>query len=459
MTMAAPPADPAVQPGEQRSIPPFQIYLAARVVAAIGAFVVLRLLVDTLSRDDYGSWGYLRIVGALLVPIVSLSLPVALQRFYFDAGSLHSDDTTEKRAELVALVAKMTLISATMLVIAGALGSAAGLLSPATALFIGAGASGMVAVSFADYVARTVDRPWRYFSHRLTELTLLLVGLVVLSGAAAGDGNGVGSTLWWAVVIFGLAQWSVALGSLPLTRQLTSGAQEAPARDNDGSGLAALVRFSLPLTGTFLVGWVLSSSDVAVLRHLSTGGEVADYVLAVAVVAVVTLITQAALVDWPPFFYRLMEREPDEAAHLQSTRRVQAYLAAHACALLGLRLLAPLGYRLLGASDYQRGLDFIAVLGLGNFAYLAGSLLAIGLSHQKRTELTLVIFGLPAVLNVALNWWLVPRYGAEGAAWTTLGSYAILLCLAWILGQRAYRFHEQARIATIVCAATGVALI
>ena len=52
--------------------------------------------------------------------------------------------------------------------------------------------------------------------------------------------------------------------------------------------------------------------------------------------------------------------------------------------------------------------------------YLIGQHLII----TGQEPLSLASHGIGAVLNVLLNWWLIPIMGIDGAAWATLISYA-----------------------------------
>lgn len=52
------------------------------------------------------------------------------------------------------------------------------------------------------------------------------------------------------------------------------------------------------------------------------------------------------------------------------------------------------------------------------------SLISQHLILTGQEPLSLVSHGLGALINVAMNYWLIPLYGIEGAAWATLASYA-----------------------------------
>jgi O-antigen/teichoic acid export membrane protein len=47
--------------------------------------------------------------------------------------------------------------------------------------------------------------------------------------------------------------------------------------------------------------------------------------------------------------------------------------------------------------------------------------------------------------NIGLNLWLVPRYGAIAAAWSTLAAYAMLLILTWWSAERLHPFPYEYR--------------
>ena len=48
-------------------------------------------------------------------------------------------------------------------------------------------------------------------------------------------------------------------------------------------------------------------------------------------------------------------------------------------------------------------------------------------------------------VNIGLNLWLIPRYGAIAAAWSTLGAYAMLLLLTWWSAERVHPFPYEYR--------------
>jgi len=94
--------------------------------------------------------------------------------------------------------------------------------------------------------------------------------------------------------------------------------------------------------------------------------------------------------------------------------------------------------------------------------WIAASALFMGLTnsytHQafmlgRRTGLLLAAMSLPAAANLALCFWLIPRFGLAGAVWATTASYGIGLVASAALG----RFAEPLPIPVAAIARTAAA--
>jgi O-antigen/teichoic acid export membrane protein len=101
--------------------------------------------------------------------------------------------------------------------------------------------------------------------------------------------------------------------------------------------------------------------------------------------------------------------------------------------------------------------------------WIALSALCMGLTngytHQaftlgRRTGLLLAAMVVPAIANLALCLWLIPRFGLAGAVWATATSYATGLAASVVLGRRALRLpFPFAEIARVALATAGMGLV
>jgi O-antigen/teichoic acid export membrane protein len=430
--------------------PSFFFYLGARVLSGVLSIFTLRAVIAYVSREQYADWGYLSTLSSMLVPLVSLSLPQAMMRHYFD----HKEDDHAAQRSLASTVFRIGLGANTLLVLGVAALFALGVQPLHFSLYFAAVTTATVLVNYFNYLTRTRNDYGLFFFNRLFEAVsfLALVTWATRSGVGAhGD-----QRLVWLTTCLALTSWfSVMLNTVYYHRQ---GLIRFFGAMLPWSEIRALLRYSWPLCITFFVGWALSSSDIYLLRKLSTKAETADYVFAVGIVGVVSIVSQSALLDWPRFFFKMMR---DGAADRDRivTNRAAYFLWLHVATIAGTRLIAAYAYELLGATAFTRGLDYLGYLLLGNFFFLAGNLFSAGLGYAKRTHLTLAGFVIPGALNFGVNLWLIPRYGALAAAVTTVGAYLLFAGLMLVFGRASYRFTGGLRFAAVTAAAVFVALV
>jgi O-antigen/teichoic acid export membrane protein len=429
----------------------FWVYLFAQIVPALASIYTIRVLVALMTREEYGEWGYLGTVARMLVPIASLSLPAAMMRTYFD----HARDDDDAHATLASTVLRLVAGGAALVTLGTITSWLVGFSTPAAALYLATMAPGLVFASYFDYLARARNDYAIYLLGRLANSLGFLVVAAVFERTLAPVPAESRRALFHATVAAACCAWGAILVSVGFyaRRRVLS----AAAKRLDRDAVRALVRFSAPISGTFFLGWLLSSFPVWALRNRSTPAEVADFVFALGIVGVVSLVTQSALTDWPRFYYAEMrDARPDRDARI--ARKLRGFLWMHVAALVVLRLVARFGYTLLGAEAYEGGLAYVPWLALGNFFFLAGNMLAAGLGQAKRTDLAALTFALPAGLTVALQLALVPHFGARAAALVNLGGFALFALASHLLGRRFYAFAEPARTLGPVAAACAVAL-
>src|SRR5207342_3659128 len=123
---------------------------------------------------------------------------------------------------------------------------------------------------------------------------------------------------------------------------------------------------------------------------------------------------------------------------------------------LGLGALAPWLVEAMTDPRYQRAEKGVALLAFAGTLYAGYTVLAIGSGRARKTQLNWVVTGTGAAVNVALCFWLVPKWGMVGAAIATLVSYAVLFLGMTAYAQRVYPVRYQWR-RVVTC--LGVAIV
>ncbi len=222
--------------------------------------------------------------------------------------------------------------------------------------------------------------------------------------------------------------------------------------------LRSLLRFGIPFIPTGLASMVTQVIDRPILLALTSAATVgvyqANYKLGIFMMLFVSMFQYA----WQPFFLKNAAR-PD--ARILFGKVLTTFLLAASVIFIVLSLfienivkMSIFGFHLVG-QDFWEGLPIVPIILL---AYLFNGLYVnfmAGLQIEKKTHFMPIVTGAGALVNVAANFLLIPRFGYFGAAWATLLSYLIMAAGNYLFSQRFYRVkYEPGKLALV-----GIALL
>ena len=148
--------------------------------------------------------------------------------------------------------------------------------------------------------------------------------------------------------------------------------------------------------------------------------EIGQYVAAYRFVeALILLITPVSLL-----IFRKLRLEWQDLQRLRR-RMGRMLLVSGAAGILAAGLLAAGAHWVIGlayGTAYGEAAGLLVILACALLFILPNAVLtqaAIALNHERAYA---VIATMAAVVNVALNGWLIPRYGVKGAAWVTVAT-------------------------------------
>ncbi len=215
-----------------------------------------------------------------------------------------------------------------------------------------------------------------------------------------------------------------------------------------------LMHFGLLLVPVLLATWAIDMSDRYVLRIYRSLEEIAVY----GVGYKIGMVLQMAIVwpfqlAWPAVSFSISHRDD----HRESYARVLTYLSAVLVAgWLAVTLAARAGLTALVGEAYAGAHLLVAPVALGYLFNGVHFCLSPGIHIAGKTRQLTVLSCVAAVLNLGLNFLAVPRYGAAGAAWTTMVTFLVIAAATVVLSQRAHPVqHETLRLLKIAVAGAG----
>ena len=196
--------------------------------------------------------------------------------------------------------------------------------------------------------------------------------------------------------------------------------------------IRSMLTIALPLLPNFIIYWIFNSSDRVMIASLLNTSEEGVYAVSSKIGHISQLIYTAFAGGWQYFAFSIM-RDDDNVDVISKIFDVMLAISL-GTTLIGTSI-CKFGIELLFKEEYWR--SYICV----PYLYLAPLLLMlfqIGTNQFlviKKTWPNLVILSIGAVVNIALNFVLIPIIGIEGASIATFVGYfiSIILCLIVLL--------------------------
>ena len=201
---------------------------------------------------------------------------------------------------------------------------------------------------------------------------------------------------------------------------IATGAVPVPRFDR--ARLASLVREGWPLMLSGFAVIIYMRIDQVMLGHLSTETELGLYGVAVRVADAALVVPVALRASFFASILRAHKAGP-EAFERQSQRLYDVMFVAGVGTMLAVGLASYLLFEPVFGADYAMGLPMVLVLLLALPWVALGSGRGPILIAQGWLWTTTATTAMAALVNVGLNFALIPQYGGIGAAAATVVSY------------------------------------
>ena len=252
----------------------------------------------------------------------------------------------------------------------------------------------------------------------------------------------VGGLLAW----LGFSVWGLLIGSfvstlLPGIWESLKSWRNVDIRNIDYGLLRELFNYGLPLVGVFGMEYVVSSSDRFMLGWMIDAAATGTYSAAYDLTnQSLTLAMSIVYLAGYPLIVKTLETEGEQAVRLLLSKYLGIFLAIALPATIIVAVLAQgISGTFLGNRFHEDAVAVMPWVAVGTlFAALKAYYFDIAFQLSRRTIRQLLVISFPAVLNVLLNLWWIPRMGIVGAAYATFAAYLCSLGLSWQLGKREF---------------------
>jgi O-antigen/teichoic acid export membrane protein len=405
------------------------------------AFLLIPLYTRVLTTEDYGTLGVVNSVIAVLNIFLAAGIGNSILRFYYDYKD--EDERRNYLGTTLFTLLGFSLVGALLVDLLGPYVLGRFIQSVPYAPYIRLGIWISFVTNLAIFplaVTRAQERPGAFISFTvsgfLVNSAAIILFVVVLTQGALGSLRGrlIGSGL-------------IAIPYLIFTvRNIHFRFSSRMAR--------SILAFSLPLVPSLLGTWALNVSDRLILQEYVPMGDLGLYDLGYRIALVMALLSGAINNAWIPVYFR----EAQSPQGHKVITRFTTYIAMLMTFIgLGLALLSKEAIAIMSNPAYHSAYVIVPPVVLGYWFVALNTTFNKALMLSKKTYYLPVATLLAAAANIALNLWLVPRYGIMAAAYNTAIGYLALLCIVFFISNRVYPIqYEYKRI--LIPLALGLAI-
>lgn len=202
--------------------------------------------------------------------------------------------------------------------------------------------------------------------------------------------------------------------------------------------LLSALKFSLPMIPAIMSAWVLNLSDRIFIDKFFSQAEIGLYSMGYNIAGVVLLLGTSFFTAYSPYFYRVANLESEETAkrklgYLNNLFVMIILLIAFSIAFFSKPLI-----ELLLDERYYPVAMYVPIIAFAYFFSLTNGAISLSMYQKKKTITIMFIILASAILNVSLNFVIIPKYGALGAASTTILAFFFQMVITYHLSKKHY---------------------
>lgn len=196
--------------------------------------------------------------------------------------------------------------------------------------------------------------------------------------------------------------------------------------------------FSIPILPTIIAAQIIELSDRIFIERFLSAEELGLYSLSYSIAALILVFTAAFKKAYDPIFYKIANTEAEDVAKkiLQSTNSLYYTVTIFLC--LTISLLSKEIIFWIFDIKYYTAYQVVPFVCLSYAFAKIGGLINLSFYQNKKTLLMMYLSISSGILNLILNYFLIPKYGYFGAAYATIITYIFMLFVKYYFSKKVY---------------------
>lgn len=193
--------------------------------------------------------------------------------------------------------------------------------------------------------------------------------------------------------------------------------------------LKEMILYSYPLVPASFLYWLLNSASIYFIQFFVDKSEVGLYQIGLSLSAILNLISGSFLQAWSPFAMSISKQE--DAKNIYANV-LGVYVFGAGLAAVGLFLFAPELLMLFTNANYFEAKYVVGLLGFNVFLLGIPQIVCIGSAIMGENKSFGIAVFCGAIVSMSLFFVLIPNFGKEGAAISTLiGNIVVIVVVSY----------------------------
>ena len=197
--------------------------------------------------------------------------------------------------------------------------------------------------------------------------------------------------------------------------------------------LKRMLMYSIPLLFNSLNWWVISSSDKYMLNYMVNSSEVGLFTVASKIPALVNVVTTVFTEAWT--ISSIKEHEEGAGSDFYNSV-FEIYSICMALLVSFIMLIARPFMKIYVTQDFYSAVVFLPTLLMGAYYLGYSTFIGVTFSTVMKSEIIMKSSLYAAVINIILNFMLIPILGGLGASIATMGTYMVISFYRYIKAQK-----------------------
>ncbi len=396
------------------------IYTLLNLLNKAIPFLLLPIIVRILSTEDFGKYSLFLNLEAMLIPLVTLNLPAALSRHFYDKEIILSKYLSTL---LISLILLCLLFFLTGFIIPDFIIGLTGLTKDLFQIAIISASVGGILAMFSN-LFRLQRKPWLYGLISISQSVLLFVFIFVF----------ISITPTFEMIIYSKISYLILF--LLIVLILLSKYDYLEKVCNQEYFNKAL-KFALPTVIYSISAFIFSSSDRFFINYYLGTEEVGYYSAIFQLTSLISVIGMSINAAWIPWLFENLSKK-DDSLNIFIVKLSYGLICAFIFIGVSFIFLFPVIAKIVLPLSFHQYI-YLSIPIIIGFVF-EGIYLIVSpyLFYAEQTKYNGFIGIFIAIINVILNIILIPKLGLLGSAITTATTWALLALIFFIFSNRVY---------------------